>query len=400
MHTTDIASAPWTALAELEWASGRPTETVAALEKALALHPTDVAALTLGFEALRLLGRSSEAWRRNAMALEVDNSNPPALERQFAARARHAGGRLVPEDSAWRAVEHLARTRASARSLLSFFRVCSGDLAGTGEMAAFVAERPRNPQARIERARLRDALDRPLAALQDIDAGRALLPWCRELDLLACRISLRGGLPGRALQECENLLARYGDAWDTTSTAAWALANLGRTGRAAELSQATVERQAAALPAAWLEHGRVLARCDRLREAVAATEVGWCLLPEGDGFDLAAPAALDLLVLHRRLKSPGQARYWALQGLDMCAALGELDPVRAHIFRGWIQAEPARRPCRPAPTPRILCRLSCESKNGDFSQLNCLKRLLDDTPVPQIARIATGGRFESGLING
>ena len=338
MDTTGIASAPWTALAELEWAAGRPSETAAALEKALALHPADVAALTLGFEALRLQGRSSEARRRNDLALEVDSTNPPALERRFAARARRAGGRLAPEDCSWRAVERLARTRASARSLLSFVRVCGGDLAGTGEMAAFVAERPRNPQARIERARLWDALDRPLAALQDVDAGRALLPWSRELDLLACRISLRGGLPGRALQECENLLARYSDAWDTAMTAAWALANLGRTGRAAELSQAAVERQSA-LPAAWLEHGRVLARCDRLREAVVATEMGWCLLPEGDGFDLATPAALDLLVLHRRLSSPGQARYWALQGLDMCAALGELDPVRAHIFRGWIQAE-------------------------------------------------------------
>jgi tetratricopeptide (TPR) repeat protein len=338
VHITGIASAPWTALAELEWAAGRPTETAAALEKALVLHPADVAALTLGFDALRLLGRSSEARRRDALALEVDSASPPALERRFAASARRAGGRLAPEDSSWRAVERLARTRVSAQSLLSFVRICGGDLAGVGEMAAFVAKRPRFRQARIEHARLQDALGRPLAALQEVDAGRALQPWCRELDLLACRISIRAGLAARGLQECENLLARYGDAWDTASTAAWALAILGRTDRAAEASQAAVARQPV-LPAAWLEHGRVLARCERPREAIAATEKCWSLLLEDDGFDLATPAALDLAVLHRRLGHAEQARHWALQAWELCAALGGIDPVRAHILRGWIQAE-------------------------------------------------------------
>jgi tetratricopeptide (TPR) repeat protein len=338
VHTTGIASAPWTALAELEWAAGRPCETAAALEKALSCSPTDVAALTLSFEALRLLGRSSEARRRNALALKVDSANPPALERRFAANARRAGGRLAPEDPSWRAIERLARTRAPAQSLLSFVRVCSGDLAGAGDMAAFVAKRPRHPQARIERARLLDALDRPLSALQEVDAGRALQPWSRELDLLACRISIRAGLPARALQECENLLVRYDDAWDTTSTAAWTLAQLGRTGRAAELSQAAVGRQPA-LPAAWLEHGRVLARCERFWEAVAAIERGWSLLPLGDGFDLATPAALDLAVLHRSLGHSERAGLWASQALESCTQLAEDDPIRAHILRGWAQAE-------------------------------------------------------------
>lgn len=350
MHTAGIASAPWTALAELEWAAGRPSETAAALEKALALHPTDVMALTLGFEALRLQGRSSEARRRDALALEVDSLNPPALERRFAASARRAGGRLAPEDNSWREVERLARTRASARSLLGFVRVCGGDLAGAGEMASLVAERPRRLQVRIEHARLQDAIGRPLAALQQIEAGRSLQPWCRELDLLACRISLRAGLPLRALQECENLLARYGGAWDTASTAAWALAHLGQLDRAAELSQAAVERQSA-LPAAWLEHGRVLAHCEHLREAITATEKGWSLLPEGDGFDLATPTALDLAVLHKRLDDPEQARHWALQALEVCAEFGELDPVWTYILRSWIQKElgPATAPSTTGP---------------------------------------------------
>ncbi|HEX7186007.1 MAG TPA: tetratricopeptide repeat protein [Thermoanaerobaculia bacterium] len=327
----------WIALAELQGATGRPSEAADSLTEALARSPADVAALTLGAEALRLLGRSAEARRRDALALEADGANPPALESRLAASARKAGGWLAPENSSWRAVERLARTRASAQSLLSFVRLCGGDLAGVGEMAAFVAKRPRLPQARIEHARLQDAIGRPLAALQEVDAGRALQTGCRELDLLACRIAVRAGLSRRALQEIEDLLARYGDAWDTASTAAWALAHLGRTDRAAELSEAAVARQPR-LPTAWLEHGRVLTRCERLRDAVEATEMGWSLLPEGDGFDLAAPAALDLAVLYKRLNQPERARHWALQALEACAVLGDLDPVRAHILQARIQA--------------------------------------------------------------
>lgn len=340
LHAQDAmpeSPAPCIALAELQMATGHPSEAAASLEQALACCPTDVAALTLGSEALRLLGRSAEVRRRDVRALEIDTANPPALERRLAASVRSAGGRIAPESGSWRAVERLARTRAAALSLLSFFRVCSGDLAGAKEMASFVAEHPQLPEARIERARLLDALDRPLAALQEIDAARALHSGSRELDLLACRTSARAGLSWRTLEESENLLARYGDAWDTASTAAWALAHLGHQDRAVELSKAAVARQPE-LPVAWLEHGRVLARCERLQEAAAALELGWSLLPPEDGFDLAAPAAHDLAVLHKYLDQPELARNWALQALRACAALGEIDPVRAHILQGRIQA--------------------------------------------------------------
>ena len=363
--------APCIALAELQKATGRPYEAAGSLEEALIRSPTDVAALTLGSEVLRLMGRSAEARRRDARVLELDGGNPPALERRLAASARSAGGQLAPEGGLWRAVEKLARTRAAALSLLSFIRVCGGDLAGTGEMAAFVSKQPRLPQARIERARLLDVLDRPLAALQEIDVARALQAGSRELDLLACRISLRAGLPWRTLQESQDLLARYGTAWDTASAAAWALANLGRPDRAAELSQAAVERQPS-LPAAWLEHGRVLARCERLQEAVAATEMGWSLLPEGDGFDLAAPAALDLAVLHRRLGQPEQARHWSHQALESCAALAESDPARAHILRVRIQADPGSKaaPSTAEPVDIAPSFLQIEERRMLTSQIS------------------------------
>jgi tetratricopeptide (TPR) repeat protein len=337
-ETMPESAAPWTALAEIQLATGRPAEAADSLDAALLRCPTDVAALTLGAEALRLLGRSAEARRRNARALEIDSANPLALERTLAADARRAGGRLAPEGAVWEAVERSARTRTAARSLLSYIRVCGGDLAGAGEMALLVSERPQLLQAHIERARLLDALGRPLAALQEIDIARTLRPHSRELALLACRVAVRAGLACRALAECEDLLTRYGDAWDITSTAAWALVNLGWRRRAADMSQAAMESQIR-LPAAWLEHGRVLARAERLREAVVATEVGWSLLPRDDGFDLAAPAAFDLAVLYRRLGNAGRVMQWVRQALEACTALDETDPVRAHVLRLWIHEE-------------------------------------------------------------
>jgi tetratricopeptide (TPR) repeat protein len=334
-ETMPESAAPWTALAEIQLATGRPAEAADSLDAALLRCPTDVAALTLGAEALRLLGRSAEARRRNARALEIDSANPLALERTLAADARRAGGRLAPEGAVWEAVERSARTRTAARSLLSYIRVCGGDLAGAGEMALLVSERPQLLQAHIERARLLDALGRPLAALQEIDIARTLRPHSRELALLACRVAVRAGLACRALAECEDLLTRYGDAWDITSTVAWALVNLGWRRRGTGMSQAALERQIR-LPVAWLEHGRVLARAERLREAVVATEVGWSLLPRDDGFDLAAPAALDLSVLYRRLRNPERASQWAGQALEACAVLAEADPVKAHLLQVWI----------------------------------------------------------------
>jgi tetratricopeptide (TPR) repeat protein len=141
--------APWIALAEIQLATGRPTEAAGSLEQALARNPFDVAALTLGSEALRLLGRSTEARRRDARALELDRGNPLVLERQLAASTRQAGGRLATGGGLWAAVERLARTRAEAQGLLSFVRVCGGDIAGAGEMAALVAQQPQLPQARM-----------------------------------------------------------------------------------------------------------------------------------------------------------------------------------------------------------------------------------------------------------
>jgi RNA polymerase sigma factor (sigma-70 family) len=343
--------APRVALAEVQAAAGRPAEALDSLDAALAIAPDDVAALTLGAEALRLSGRSAEAVRRLERVLEIDPANPPALERWLAMRSRAAGG-AIQRDEPWRQAEALSRERPASRGLLAYLRLRGGDLEGIEETALMVSRHCRFREAWVESARFLDALGYPHAALEELDAARRLHPAGRDLDLLACRLAARAGIASRMLHETEALLVRHGDAWDVASTAAWVLAQLGLEDRALELACVEVERQPR-LPVAWIEYGRVLARFGRLREATAATATGWDLLPEGDGFDLAAPAALDLAAVCRRLGDEETARTWDRRALAACAALADRDPVRAYLYQSQTTAPPQSAPAVPITFLRL-----------------------------------------------
>ncbi len=325
------------ALAEIHWTRGCPTTTADALDAALAVAGDDVAALTFGHQALRLLGRTSEAGRRTARALELDGRNPLALARWLGARGRATGGRFAPgstERRRWQRLQQMAAAGVVVcQGSLAFRRACRGDLAGAEKrLAAVVRERPRLVPAWVEYARFLDWLGTAEPAVAALDAAAALHPPDRALQLLACRLATRAGLATRVRRQADILVERYGDAWETVSTAAWALSILGLDPRRARrLSRAAVDLQPH-LPAAWFEHGRVLARRDRLPEAVQAFTNGWELLPAGDGFALAVPVALDLAAVHRRLGDHETRRRWARRALARSETLVPADPARG---RAW-----------------------------------------------------------------
>jgi RNA polymerase sigma-70 factor (ECF subfamily) len=123
-------SAPRLALARIRLAAGRPSEAVLDLDAALAIDPEDAEALSLGHEAMRLMGRSAEARGRVARALELDSANVVALPSWFIVWCRATGGRLAPENADRRRIARLqewARTRADARRALAFRHLCRGD---------------------------------------------------------------------------------------------------------------------------------------------------------------------------------------------------------------------------------------------------------------------------------
>jgi len=308
-------SAPWIALARLRLSTGSPSEALLHLDEALRIDPEDAAALTLGYDALRLAGRSGEAFRRSARALDIDGANVAALVRWLAARCRALGGQLPHgslEHRRLQRLRELARTRADARRGLAFWHVCRGDLAGAESLlASLVEDRPALRQGWTELARLLDALGRPEEALRALSEARERGDQSRELDLMECRLATRAGLGEQALRSIAELLRRYGEAWDIASTSAWSMTSLGSDPeRACELSRSAVALQPL-LPAAWLEHGRVLSRQDRFDEAAEAFATAWELLPENEVTDLAAPTAHGLAEVHRRLGDSEASRRWS-----------------------------------------------------------------------------------------
>ena len=357
------SSLPLLALAELRLATGRPAEAVDALDAALAVDAGDAAALTLGHRALGLAGRSAAARRRAARALDIDGSNLPALVRWLAARCRATGGRFVPgtlEQKRLAKLRRLAPARADACRTLALFDACRGDLAAAEHLfATLVRERPRLRQGWVEYARFLDACNYGKRAVTAIDQARALQPRDRGLELLACRLFARAGLDRRVERHVTALLERFGEAWDVAATAAWALSFLGlKPARALRLSRAAIERQPR-LPAAWIEHGRVLASWNQLREAEQALETGRRLLPQPEDAALATPAALDLAAIHRRLGHPETCRLWALRALVSATAHRSVDPVLTWVWRrrGAEQlgtAAPAAVRASESPTPAML----------------------------------------------
>lgn len=334
-------SAPRIALAELRLSTGSPSEALFHLDEALKVDPEDAAALTLGYAALRLSGRSAEALRRSARALEIDSANVPALVHWLVGRCRALGGQLPHgglERRRLQRLRELARTQADARRGLAFWYACRGDLAGARRLlTGLVDDRPALRQGWMELARLLDAMGRSAEALQALSEARKRGDQGRELDLMECRMATRAGFTERALWKVDELLRRYGEAWDIASAAAWSLMSLGYEAEwAGELSRSAVALQPL-LPAAWLEHGRVLACWGRLREAAEAFATAWKLLPEGDGADLAAPVAHGLAEVHRRLGDVKASRRWSRMTLAVAAALGAGDPAQACLWhrRAW-----------------------------------------------------------------
>ncbi len=313
-EATPENSASLVALADAWGSAGCPTEAVLALDGALMADAEDVAALTLGHDLLRLAGRSLEAERRAERALEVDATNDLARVLWIDARCRVTGGRFASggaEIRQLRELRQIASSRADACRCLAFCLACHGDLNGAERLLTeLVHKRTGLWQGWVEYARLLDWQGKPQLAIAAIDQVGQQRPRDRQFGLLRAWLLARAGFTREACRQVEALLERYCDAWDVASMGAWAYSTLGiESERALELSRVAVGQQTC-LPAAWLEHGRVLACWDLPEQAAAALATGWELLPKDDGFDLAVLAAQDLAKVHRRIGDLETSRRW------------------------------------------------------------------------------------------
>ncbi len=326
------SSRPLAATARLLLERGSITAGLAVLDEALHLDNADVAALTLGYDELRLAGRLRERRRRNDRALALDPGHALALSRELEALA-FAGVRRAPPRLA--RVAELAQTRADARRALAFLALANNQIAAAiADMDELAAMRPASRNARVERARLLDLLGRyddAAEAIADADP------------LLALRIGVRRG--DIHATEARAIRVSDADTWEALATAAWAVARGGGNRNVAlELSSRAVEREPT-LAAAAIEHARVSAMAGRRDEALESLMRALALLPAGDGADLAAVIAHDAALLHHAAGRVCDAVAWRHRLAEAVRAIADENSALAAAWNEVASGVPAGTEC-------------------------------------------------------
>jgi RNA polymerase sigma factor (sigma-70 family) len=353
--------AHWNALGEAHLEADHPLEAVAAFDRALGLDRGDLRALTLGHEALLAAGQGREAFRRACRALELTPTDCVAAKRLTDLRCRRglvSGSEGNQTRRLLRTVLRLAPHWSGAQESLALHHFACGEwAAGEAVLAGFVAVHGDHARGWSLYACHLDRLGKPRPAADAVLRALSLDRVDREIYLQACAI-LPLVLPAQAGEVREEMLARFPESWRAWAAAGASLAEVGEAGAACLAARRAVQLQPG-LAAAWLEYGGVLARSGQPREAVAALQQAWDLLPRGDGLLLAPPIAFQLAASHRQLGEAESASAWSHRLAAAAADLKDFDLAMAMLWRaraleGTGDVQGARRKYRKALDSHLL----------------------------------------------
>ncbi len=344
--------APQVALAEVRRDGGYSYEALTALDAARAADPRDLAALISMPHLYRFAGRSRQAAEQLNSALVLTGSSPVVLGPWLVTRLRRNGGvsqPQSPETRCWRSLIEFPELKAGIYSNLALAEALTGESRGIGRrVTQLLDQAPKLRQSWLSCAHYLDWRGRPRQALLMLDQARSLGAAGHDLELTACRLLVRAGEYWRLSRQIEVIRERYSEDWEALATIAWALtASSLAPHHALELSTAALARQPQ-LPAAWIEHGQRLAGQGRARQAIQALEQGRELLPDDDGFELAAVAALEIARIERRRGRTDACRRWAQEAMAATGALKELDRVEQRLLQRQIQPFTESSPSRAA----------------------------------------------------
>ena len=332
---------PQVALAEVRKDAGLVCEALASLDAARAADPRDLAALTAMPHLYRFAGHSRQAVEQLSSARDLDNSNPSLLGPWLVTRLRANGGATQPESpetQCWRSLTERSEPTASLYANLALAEALTGESRGIGRrISQLLALAPKLRQSWLACAHYLDWRGRPQQAVLMLDKARSLGASGRDLALTACRLFVRAGERWRLAREIERIQRLYNEDWETLATIAWAIgsANLAPH-RVLEFSAQAVERQPE-LPAAWIEHGQRFASQGRAEQAILALKQARELLPDQDGFELAAVAALEIARIERRRGRGEACHRWAHKAMAAAGALQTLDRVEQRLLEREIQ---------------------------------------------------------------
>jgi predicted Zn-dependent protease len=312
---------PLTALARVLLARGAVSAGLVLLDEALQRDPRDVAALTLGYDELRLAGRLNERRRRNRLALDLDPGHPVAISRAVESLA--IAGPIDALPPRFARIEALAEDRADAARGRAFVALAANDMtAALSHLDALVARHPASRDAAIERMRLFDLLGQ-----HDLH-GRTI---AAADPLLALRVDVRRGDMRAVESHLQSVIAL--NRWDALATAAWAIARRGGNAQVVLNLSARALAQEPSLPAAAIEHARIAAIVGKPADALQSLHRALELLPPDDGADLAAVVAHDASLLQQAAGRHGEALRWTRRLADAIRALTEDNPGLATAWR-------------------------------------------------------------------
>src|SRR4030095_2597642 len=127
---------------------------------------------------------------------------------------------------------------------------------------------------------------------------------------------------------------RFPDQWSILTTAGQTMARWFPERNLASALSSQAPRLQPRLPRAWFGHGQVLALSGRHEEAIVALEEGWQWLPEGEGYDHSAPAAVWLAESYNALGERLKTQIWREAAAQHASELIAQSPAIGHYWQG------------------------------------------------------------------
>jgi tetratricopeptide (TPR) repeat protein len=343
----------WLALAQVHQARENPLAVLSALEQVLSITPDDVAALIYSYDALMAVGDIPAAKERLKQLIALAGDDFRVLQRQLEQRFQM---RLVSGEEGKltkNLITSLLRQAphgVEAHKSLAYYHIFRGDWAqGVQVLAEFTTEHPNHPYGWYYYGQCLFHTGAYKQAAQMIAKAYHLYPHDCEIYRGLCEIlplaphplplsyEERGvrGEENKTNLACivETMLQKFPERWSVWATAGRVLVeHFQEFERGCSVSEQGTKLQPQ-LADAWFRHGRVLALALRHREAVAALEKGWELLPVG-GYLQLVPALVWLGESYQMLGDEGNSKRCWEAACEGCQKLKVLNPAAADYWLG------------------------------------------------------------------
>lgn len=328
----------WLALGLTHLENEASIEALRAFNAVLELNPNDIVALSHSYDALMAVGDVQEAQQRLRRVLELFPQDLRSLKRL----ADYRCGMGLVEGEEGKQTKQMIQTMlriapdaAYAVDSLAQYHVFRGEWKkGVAVLQQFVEQRRNNPGGWYYYARCLFHTGDAGAAAEAILKAYALYPKDCEIYRALCEILPEAGRGDELRPLVEEMLEQFPERWSVWATAGRVLVEHFKECDRGYIISAKGTQLQPQLADAWCRHGRVLALASRHREAVAALEQGWHLLPEQGGYLRAVPAAVWLAETYRALGEDAKSQSWWATACERAQELMEFSRAIAHYWQG------------------------------------------------------------------